>query len=74
MKIAYMLDHEKDLGEYSRVHIVGVFSTRELAEVALSDSKNLPGFRDAPEGFSISEITLNKDQWEGGFVYTTDYD
>lgn len=49
------------------VKIVGVYSSRERAEAAVSRARTLPGFRDHPDGFHIDVYHVDKDHWAGGF-------
>lgn len=47
--------------------LIGVYLTEEKARVALARTKELPGFRDFPDGFEISPYQVNKDHWTEGF-------
>lgn len=51
-----------------RAKLIGVYSDRTAAEQAIERVKNLPGFRDYPDGFVIDEYVLNEDNWSEGFV------
>ena len=59
--------HEFDDGceEYK---LIGLFSSKELAESALESVRDQPGFRDLPEGFEISEWTVDRIGWAEGYV------
>lgn len=48
--------------------LLGVFSTRENAEAQIERSRPLPGFRDEPDGFEISEHVLDRPEWTDGYV------
>lgn len=53
------IDHER---------VVGVFSTRALAEEAVAASMQLPGFADYPDGFMTGAVTLGERGWTEGFA------
>lgn len=48
--------------------LIGVYSTRQLADTARGRSRLLSGFRDEPEGFIIDDYELDKDHWTDGYV------
>ena len=48
--------------------IIGIYSSRELANEAVSRLQSAPGFRDSPSGFSIEEYEKNADHWVDGFA------
>jgi hypothetical protein len=50
------------------VKFIGVYSNRQLAIAATNALKNLPGFRDYPNGFHIDEYQVNQNHWTDGFV------
>jgi hypothetical protein len=50
------------------VKIVGVYSSLDRAESAVGRLGALPGFRDSPSGFSISEYQIDRDHWIEGFT------
>ena len=52
------------------VKLLGVYSTRELAEERRQRARLTPGFRDEPECFTINPYTLNHDEWQDGFIRT----
>jgi hypothetical protein len=47
---------------------IGAYSTRALAEAAQNRVAQPPGFRDAPEGFTIDSHEVDRDEWREGFV------
>jgi hypothetical protein len=62
MKTVYLVQYEhieKDNIEDTK--IVGIYSSEKLAREGIKKTKKLSGFRDAPEGFQITEYTLDKD-------------
>lgn len=50
------------------VKLLGVYSSPQSAEVAISRFRQLPGFQDYPESFYIGQHELDRDQWTEGFV------
>ena len=56
------------LPETGRVKVVGIYSSRALAEGAMERSSVLPGFAEEPEGFTIEQYEIDKDHWPRGFV------
>jgi hypothetical protein len=56
------------LPETERVKVVGIYSSRALAEAAQERTRLLPGFADEPDGFTISQYEVDIDHWSRGFV------
>lgn len=50
------------------VKLIGVYSTRVLAEEAKSRSSLLEGFKDNLDGFEISKHKVDEDNWTSGFI------
>jgi hypothetical protein len=48
--------------------LIGVYSSKELAEEAQKKTELLPGFRDHVKAFEIEDYDLNKDHWTEGFA------
>lgn len=68
----YLLQHVYQYGtnhEYDEVKVLGIYSSREGAERAISSYKRLPGFRNfSDECFVIDMYELNKGEWREGFI------
>jgi hypothetical protein len=62
----YLLLHNPP--ETGKVKVIGVYSTETLAEDAMDRARQLPGFAEEADGFSITRIQVDKDQWTRGFV------
>ena len=62
----YVLLHS--LPETERVKVVGIYSSRSLAEEAEKRTRALPGFSEEPRGFSIEQYQVDADHWSRGFV------
>jgi hypothetical protein len=56
------------LPETGRVKVIGLYSSRVMAEDAMERARVLPGFAQEPEGFTIEQYELDKDHWPRGFV------
>ncbi len=65
----FVLQHTHVLDEDQEdVKFIGVYSSRNAAEMAIARLKLQPGFRDAPEGFTIDRYTLDEDNWTEGYI------
>ena len=72
MKV-YVLWHvhtlEDDYGEHDDEKLIGIYSTKEKAETAIEEHKDLEGFRDCPpECFEIDEYEMDRSGWNEGFA------
>jgi hypothetical protein len=56
------------LPETGRVKVIGIYSTKALAEAAEERTRILPGFVEEPDGFTIERYEIDKDHWPRGFV------
>ncbi len=67
MNSIYVLQHlrEDDLSE--DVKFIGVFSSKEKAELAIKELSSQPGFRGYESGFSVDEYTIDEFEWREGF-------
>jgi hypothetical protein len=50
------------------VKFIGVYSSREKADAAVTRLSRLPGFSDAPDGFHVDEYRIDQDHWAEGYV------
>ena len=65
----FLLQHVHEMpGGDEDTKLIGVYASRQLAEAARKRARQLPGFRESPEGFTIDRYELNKDHWAEGFV------
>jgi len=80
MKSAFIIQHMHLLssGEPD-IKFVGVYSSRGVAEKAVSRLASKPGFSECPqvfdhatsdtdEGFHIDEYMIDEDNWSDGFI------
>ena len=56
------------LPETGRVKVIGIYSSKALAEAAEERTRLLPGFAEEPDGFTIERYEIDKDHWSRGFV------
>ncbi|MFG3495039.1 hypothetical protein [Streptomyces sp. NPDC047928] len=47
--------------------ILGLYSSRRLAEERIERARTLPGFRRSPEGFTVHTYTVDTAHWTDGF-------
>jgi hypothetical protein len=50
------------------VKLIGVYSSRENAQMAVTRLSRQPGFADAPDGFHVDEYRVDQDQWAEGYA------
>jgi hypothetical protein len=50
------------------VKLIGVYSSHEQAQAAVTRMRRLPGFADAVDGFFIDEYQVDQDHWGEGYV------
>jgi hypothetical protein len=68
MNSAFVVFHArvKDL-DNEDIKLIGIFSSKQTAEAAVTKAKDLSGFCDHQNGFSISEYTIDEIHWSEGF-------
>ena len=69
----FVVQHQHELDGCDEVKFIGVYSSEERASEAVDCAKELPGFRDYPDGFSVDPCEVDMDHWTEGFV-TVPYD
>ena len=68
MTKAYVLQHEHVREDGAEdVKFIGVYSSRDNAQAAITRLGQAPGFSEALAGFHIDEYQLDKDQWVEGY-------
>lgn len=69
IRIYYALWHRRT-DEEGRDHdrLLGIYSTQKKAEEGLALVRDMPGFREYPEGFEINDGTIDKTYMTEGFV------
>jgi len=68
MKTVFILHHSYEIDEHEETKLIGVYSTNEQAELAISRLKDKNGFKYKPDAFEISEYELDHDNWTEGFA------
>jgi hypothetical protein len=68
LDVAYVLQHSYETDGCEETKFIGVYRSREGANIAMERLRPTPGFRDHPNGFSIDEYRLDEDHWAEGFV------
>ena len=67
MDQVYLLHHIRTIEDHEDVKLLGVFSSRELAERAKERALNLQGFKDSPDGFSVDKYIIDRMGWTAGY-------
>ena len=70
MKSVFILQHSYELAETGEeeTKFIGVYSSKEKAQEAISRLSLQPGFKDLTEYFFIDEYEIDQDNWCDGFV------
>ena len=72
MKAVYLLQHSYSYGKYAEheeTKIIGIYSSREKAEVVVDKYKSLPGFNNYDVScFYIDQYILDDSTWQDGFI------
>ena len=73
MTSVFVLQHVHEMADGTvDVKFVGVYSSRQKAQEAVTRLSGVPGFSEAPDGFHIDEYRLDQDQWVEGYVTLAD--
>ena len=68
MTKVYVLQHVHSADDGAEdVKFIGVYSSRENAQAAITRLRQAPGFSETPAGFHIDEYQVDKDQWVEGY-------
>jgi hypothetical protein len=69
MTTLYSVWHEyESTPEVDEEKLIGYYSTRERAELAIARVRDKPGFSDRPNNFNIYDEVLGMESWRTGFV------
>jgi len=64
----YVLQHVHEGEDGAEdVKFIGVYSSRENAQAAITRLSQAPGFSEAQAGFHIDEYQVDRDQWIEGY-------
>ena len=64
----WLLWHTHTVGEEDDEKLIGVYSSPEKAAQAQKRAAQLPGFREAADGFGIDAYMIDQDRWTDGFA------
>ena len=67
-KIYYLYHVRYEDTDDEDFRIIGIYSSRKQAKLAIERMKKKPGFIDFPNGFQIIPSVLNRAEWLDGFV------
>ncbi|PXZ07034.1 hypothetical protein DKK70_08555 [Gilliamella apicola] len=67
-KIYYLYHVRYEDTDDEDFRIIGIYSSRKQAKLAIERMKKKPGFIDFPNGFQIIASVLNRAEWLEGFV------
>ncbi|MFR0690912.1 hypothetical protein ACLUTX_16035 [Enterobacterales bacterium AE_CKDN230030158-1A_HGKHYDSX7] len=62
----YVIYHWQE-SNFESYKTIGVFSSQETALAAIESLKELPGFKDYPEGFGVDPYHVDQVYWASGF-------
>ncbi|WP_093196242.1 hypothetical protein [Variovorax sp. YR750] len=69
MTDVFLVHHVHQLPDSEEdVKLLGVFSSEARAVLAIDRARNLPGFSEAPDGFSVDKYQIDKSTWTEGFL------
>lgn len=68
MKEVYVLEHSYELDECDESKLIGIYSSKQAAQDAITRLQSQPGFRDYPDNFTIDRYVLDQDHWKEGFI------
>jgi hypothetical protein len=51
-----------------KVKVIGIYSTEPGAQAAAQRARDLPGFVDDADSFTVHRYEIDKDHWPRGFV------
>jgi hypothetical protein len=68
MKSVFLLWHTHNNGSESEEKLIGVYKSCEDAKSGIKRLSSKPGFRDARQGFEITEYVVGKDHWTEGYI------
>lgn len=69
MDSVWLLQHVHEFADGSEdTKLIGILASRQEAEAVQAQVATQPGFREMPEGFSITEHQLGVIGWSEGFV------
>ena len=67
MSTVFLVYHERRVPLPADLKLIGAYTSSVAAEGAIARLSEQPGFRELPEGFSVSELPLDRDHWREGY-------
>lgn len=64
----HILWHTYERDETEQSKLIGVYTSKQLAEAEIPRLRLLPGFSDYPDSFLVDSVKLNQTWWDDGFV------
>ncbi len=68
MTSVYVVQHVHSRDGDDDVKFIGVYSSQEKADSAVTRLSRQAGFLETIDGFSVDEYHLDRDQWTEGYV------
>ncbi|MCX7923119.1 MAG: hypothetical protein N3B21_14075 [Clostridia bacterium] len=68
MKKVYLLQHSYEYDDCEETKIIGIYSSKEKADLVIEKYKKLPGFKHYPDCFFIDGYKIDEDNWQDGFL------
>ncbi|HIE2398593.1 TPA: DUF7336 domain-containing protein [Pseudomonas aeruginosa] len=67
MSSIFIRCHTYGNSESESYKILGIFRTKTKANSEISKYLELPGFKESPNGFTVTEYALDEPHWLSGF-------
>ncbi|EPG6698772.1 DUF7336 domain-containing protein [Pseudomonas aeruginosa] len=67
MSSVFILHHTYGNSESESYKILGIFRTKTKANSEISKYLELSGFKESPNGFTVTEYALDEPHWLSGF-------
>ncbi|MFU6991258.1 hypothetical protein [Pseudomonas paraeruginosa] len=67
MSSVFILHHTYENSESESYKILGIFRTKTKANSEIPKYLELPGFKESPNGFTVTEYALDEPHWLSGF-------
>ena len=72
IQYVYLLEHlpdrDTDKEDMERLKTIGIFDSKQQAEMAIEQLKTQTGFKDYPNDFIIDTYEVNELAWSEGFI------
>jgi hypothetical protein len=69
MTDVFLVHHVNQISDDEEdIKLIGVFSSEKKARHAIDCARNLPGFSEVSNGFSINRYQIDKRAWPEGYI------